>query len=233
MLQQIDSNLWVAEQPLKFMGLSVGTRMTVIRLADDSLLLISPIQITSEIKQQLDNLGTVEYLIAPNLFHYLYLAECQKTYPEAKVYAPSGLETKQPNLKINKTFAQDDIQFNSELEYTLFAGFQAFIVPKIKTVNEIVFYHPSTKTLIITDSAFNFDNTFPFVTQLAARVIGSYQNLKPSWLEKIAVRDKEKAKRSIDEIMAWDFERVIMGHGKIVETNAKQELASGYQWLVS
>lgn len=233
MLQQIDNNLWTAEQPLKFMGLSVGTRMTVIRLKDNSLLLISPIKINSKLKRHLDNLGTVKYLIAPNLFHYLYLAECQEIYPKAKVYAPPGLENKQRSLKIDQTFIQDDIQFDTELEYTLFSGFQVFIVPQVKTVNEIVFYHPSTKTLIITDSAFNFDNTFPFVTQLAARVIGSYQELKPSWLEKIATKDKQKAKQSIDKILAWDFDRVIMGHGKIVETNAKKELASGYQWLIS
>ena len=72
MLRQLDNNLWVAEQPLKFMGLPVGTRMTVIRLADNSLLLISPIEITPKIKQQLISLGTVKYLIAPNLFHHLY-----------------------------------------------------------------------------------------------------------------------------------------------------------------
>ena len=233
MLQQIDRNLWVAEQALKFMGLPVGTRMTVIRLVDDSLLLISPIQITSAIKQQLDNLGTVKYIIAPNLFHYLYLAECQDIYPQALVIAPPGLKEKQPNLKIDATFTQDDIEFDSQLEYTLFAGFQVLIVSQIKAVNEIVFYHPSTKTLIITDSAFNFDRSFPLITQFAARILGSYQQLKPSWLEKIAVQDKQKAKQSIAQILSWDFERVIMGHGKIVETNAKQQLATGYQWLVS
>ncbi len=233
MLQQIENNLWVAEQPLKFMGLPVGTRMTVIRLVDNSLLLISPIKITSEIKQQLGNLGTVKYLIAPNLFHYLYLAECQQIYPHAEVYAPQGLGIKQPGLKINRTFIQDDIQFNSELEYTLFAGFQVLIATQIKTVNEIVFYHHSTKTLIITDSAFNFDDSYPWITQFAARIIDSYQSLKPSWLEKVAVKDKQLVKQSIDKILDWDFDRVIMGHGKIVETNAKQELASGYQWLIS
>lgn len=233
MLQQVDCDLWVAEQPLKFMGLPVGTRMTVVRLEDNFLLLISPIHITPEIRQQLNDLGTVKYLAAPNLFHYLYLAQCQQIYSQSQVLAPPGLETKQPNLKIDKIFTQDDIQFGSQLEYTLFAGFQALIVSQIKTVNEIVFYHPSTKTLIITDSAFNFDNTFPWVTQLAARVIGSYQNLKPSWLEKIAVQDKQQAQKSIDKILSWDFERVIMGHGTIVETNAKRELTAGYQWLVS
>lgn len=232
MLQQIDRNLWVAEQPLKFMGLPVGTRMTVIRLLDDSLLLISPIQITSEIKQQLNNLGTVKYLISPNLFHHLYLAECQDIYPQALVLAPPGLKEKQPNLNIDLIFTQDNIQLDPQLEYTLFAGFQALIVSQIKTVNEIVFYHPSTKTLIITDSAFNFDRSFPLITQFAARILGSYQQLKPSWLEKIAVQDKPKVRRSIDRILSWNFERVIMGHGKIVETDAKQKLTAGYQWLV-
>ena len=232
MLQQIDRNLWVAEQPLRFLGLSVGTRMTVIRLVDRSLLLISPIQITSQIRQQLDDLGTVKYLIAPNLFHYLYLAKCKNIYPQALVLAPPGLQDKQPNLNIDLTFTQDNIHFDSQLEYTLFAGFQVLIVSQIKTVNEIVFYHPSTKTLIITDSAFNFDRSFPLITQFAARIIGSYQQLKPSWLEKIAVRDKQKARRSIERILNWDFERVIMGHGKIVETDAKRQLTIGYRWLV-
>ena len=232
-MKQVDRDLWVAEQPLKFMGLSVGTRMSVIRLKDSSLLLISPIHLTAAIKQELNDLGTVKYLVAPNLFHYLYLAECQQIYPQALVLAPPGLKSKQPNLKIDRTFTQDNIQFDSQLEYTLFAGFQVFIAPQIRTVNEMVFYHPSTKTLIVTDSAFNFDNTFPLVTQLAARVIGSYQNLKPSWLEKIAVQDKQKAQESIDKILGWDFERVVMGHGTIEENNAKQKLAIGYRWLIS
>lgn len=232
-MQQVDNNIWVAEQPLKFMGLSIRTRMTVIRLINNCLLLISPIHITKKTKQQLDRLGTVKYLIAPNLFHYLYIAECQKIYPKAKVFAPPLLEKKQPNLKIDRVFVQDEIDFNSELEYFLFKEFQVLMGTKIKTVNEIVFYHPSSKTLIITDSAFNFDDTFPLVTQLAARVLGSYKTLKPSWLEKIAIQDKQEAKKSIDKILAWDFNRVIMGHGTIVETDARQKLAAGYQWLVS
>lgn len=53
MLRKIDHNLWVAEQPLKFMGLEVGTRMTVIRLSNNLILLISPIKINSKLKQQL------------------------------------------------------------------------------------------------------------------------------------------------------------------------------------
>lgn len=233
MLRQIDDNLWVAEQPLKFLGLEVGTRMTVIRLSDNSLILISPIKIDSQTTQQLDSLGIVKYLVAPNLFHYLYLAHCQQIYPQAEIISPPGLSHKQPDLKLGRVLTQDQIEFNGELEYSFLEGFQAFVPPKIAIVNEVVFYHPGSKTLIITDSAFNFDNSFPTITQLAARVIGSYQVLKPSWLEKIAVKDKQTLKESIDRVLKWDFHRIIMAHGKIVESNAKSQLSKGYQWLIT
>ncbi|MEM7762100.1 MAG: hypothetical protein AAF298_28885 [Cyanobacteria bacterium P01_A01_bin.40] len=106
------------------------------------------------------------------------------------------------------------------------------ILPKIRDVNEIVFYHPQTKSLIITDSAFNLDDSFPLATQIVGRLMGSYQVLKPSWLEKVAIKNPQLLQQSITQVMTWDFERVIMAHGKIVEDNAKEQLAAGYQWLL-
>ena len=232
MLKQIDRHLWVAEQPLKFLGLEVGTRMTVIKLSNGSLVIISPIEIDLEIREQLGNIGTVRYIIAPNLFHYLYLAQAQQIYPQAQTIAPPGLAAKQPDLKIDRVFTQDPIEFNSELEFVRFEGFRVFMPPQVKIINEIVFYHPASKTLIITDSAFNFDRSFPSVTQLAARVLGSYEILKPYLLDKIASQDKQKLKQSIDKILAWDFQRVIMAHGTIVEHEAKAQLSAGYRWLL-
>jgi hypothetical protein len=232
MLQQLDRHIWVAEQPLKFLGLPVGTRMTVILRADNSLLLISPIKIDRQLKQQLDNLGTVKYIIAPNLFHHLFLEHCQQLYPEAKLIAPLGIEAKQPNIAIALSFERDKIDFNGELEYLPFQGYQAFVPPKIVPLKEIVFFHPDSQTLILTDGAFNFDRNFPFSTRLAARIIGSYQSLQPSWLEKIAIQDRETVAKAIENILAWDFKRVIMAHGNIVETNAKEELTAGYQWFL-
>ncbi|MDJ0650456.1 MAG: DUF4336 domain-containing protein [Xenococcaceae cyanobacterium MO_188.B19] len=233
MLKQVGHCIWVAEEPLKFLGLPVGTRMTVILRSDNSLVLISPIKIDANLKQQLDSLGTVKYIIAPNLFHHLFLENCQQIYPQAELIAPPGIETKQPNIAISQTFGRDKIDFNGELEYIPFKGFQACIPPKIVTVNEIVFFHPDSKTLILTDSAFNFDRNFPLITQLAARIIGSYQSLQPSLLEKIAIRDKEAISASISHILAWDFQQIIVAHGNIVEKNAKEKLAAGYEWFLS
>ena len=232
MLRQIDNHIWVAEQPQKYLGLEVGTRMTVVRLSNNSLILISLVEIDNELQQQLNAIGKVKYLIAPNLFHYLYLQQAQQLYPEAETIAPPGLSAKQPDLTIDRTFTKHKIEFRSELEHTLLAGFQILVPPKIAAVNEIVFYHPATKTLIITDSAFNFDRTFPVITQLAARALGSYEVLKPSWLEKIAVRDKHQLQASITRVLQWDFQRVILAHGRIVDSQAKERLTQAYQWLL-
>ena len=95
--------------------------------------------------------------------------------------------------------------------------------------NEIVFYHPKTKTLILTDTAFHLDRSFPLITQFASRIIGCYERLKPSILEKIAIKDREQITASITELLQWDFQRVIMAHSTIVEENAKEPLRAGYE----
>ncbi|MGB3292734.1 MAG: hypothetical protein WBB01_07110, partial [Phormidesmis sp.] len=69
----------------------------------------------------------------------------------------------------------------------------------------------------------------PLVTQLATRVVGGYKNLRPSLLEQIATAEKEKVKRSFRRILEWDFERVIMAHGSIIEKGGKQKLKRGYE----
>jgi hypothetical protein len=83
----------------------------------------------------------------------------------------------------------------------------------------------------VTDIAFHFDETFSLKTRLAAQVLGSYKVLSPSRLEKLATTEKEKVKDSVEKILGWDFNRVIMAHGSIIETNGKQKLKQGYEWV--
>jgi hypothetical protein len=235
-LKPITSNIWVKEQPLKYLGIEVGTRMTIIRLADNQIALISPIQLDPQIITEINSLGTVKYIIAPNLFHYLYVQSCKDIYPNASLITAPGLETKKPNIKSDLILTQDKIDFNGELEYFLFAGYQIFLPSSVSftvAYNEIVFYHPESKTLILTDTAFNLDNNFPFLTQFTARIIGCYEQLRPSILEKIAIQDKQQITASVKKLLQWDFQRVIMAHGTIVENNGKQQLKEGYEWFLN
>ncbi len=87
--------------------------------------------------------------------------------------------------------------------------------------------------MILTDIAFHFDESFPFTTQLMMKLIGGYKKLEPSILEKLAIREKQKVKNSIQKLLEWDFERVIVAHGSIVENQGKEKLTKGYEWAFS
>lgn len=78
----------------------------------------------------------------------------------------------------------------------------------------------------------NFDGQFPWSIRLAAWVLGSYDQLGPSWLERVASRDKALLRQSVKKILSWDFRRVIVAHGSMVDTDAKQRLIAGYAWFL-
>jgi Domain of unknown function (DUF4336) len=59
MLERLDpaADVWLAAAPLSFLGLRIGTRMTVVRLASGDLWVHSPIALTPELRAAVDALG--------------------------------------------------------------------------------------------------------------------------------------------------------------------------------
>lgn len=86
--------------------------------------------------------------------------------------------------------------------------------------------------MILTDLAFYFDESSSFTAQLITKLFGGYKQLRPSPLEKIATPDKEQVKLSIQRILTWDFDRVIMAHSNILSSDAKRQFQLGYQWFL-
>ena len=117
MLKNIDNNIWVSEQPLKYWGLEVGTRMTIVRLKTGELMVISPIQVNNITIDDLREIGKVHFIIAPNLYHHLFVTDFQALYPQAKLLVATGLELKRADLKIDLILDEDTPQFWDEVEY--------------------------------------------------------------------------------------------------------------------
>ncbi|MEL7316773.1 MAG: DUF4336 domain-containing protein, partial [Cyanobacteria bacterium J06559_3] len=136
----ITHNLWITSQPLRFLGLEVGTRMTIVCLSNGDLVLLSPISLRASDRPILDELGTVRHIIAPNLFHHLFVNQAQALYPEAKVWGVEGLTEKRPDLKLDALLNQTGT-FADELDYLPFEGFEAILPRGIVQANETVFHH--------------------------------------------------------------------------------------------
>jgi len=166
--------------------------MTVIRLENCELVVISPIQVNDEMRNQLDAIGTVRHIIAPNFYHYLFAAKFKLLYPNATFWAVPGLETKKTDLTIDQIILFDGTCLWDGLESVFFDGLRTLGLKGIDSFNECVFFHSASRSLILTDTVVYFDDSFPVITQLAARVLGGYNRLAPSLLERIASTEKEK-----------------------------------------
>ena len=68
MKELLADRLWTREMPLNLFGLKVGTRMSVVRLSGEGggLWLHSPIALDRRLRETLDELGRVRFVVCPN-----------------------------------------------------------------------------------------------------------------------------------------------------------------------
>lgn len=225
-LRELAENIWIAERPQRFYGLEVGTRMTVIRLADGSLLLHSPVSLDPELRRELDAIGRVRFTVAPNRVHHLYAGEVAMVYPGARLWVAPGLARKRPDLVFVGVLGDEaPAEWKEEVEQVFFRG--------RPYENEVVFFHRASRTLIMCDLAFNFGPRAAAPTRLLMRLLRSYGRFGPSTLDPWFIRDRGAARQSLERILAWDFERVVVAHGEVLESGGREALRQGYAWLLA
>jgi Domain of unknown function (DUF4336) len=85
-LELIGPDIWVANgTEIMFLGLLLGTRTTIIRLADGNIWMHSPIAFNVDLASEIERIGPIQYLVAPNVYHHFFLKEWQERYPAAKM----------------------------------------------------------------------------------------------------------------------------------------------------
>jgi hypothetical protein len=225
MLAALGDGIWIEERPQRFYGLEVGTRMTVMRLADGNLLLHSPVPLDAALRRELDAVGTVRYVVAPNRVHHLYAGDVAESYPGARLWIAPGLERKRPDLAYVAILGDEaPAEWRGEVDQTFFRG--------RPYENEVVFFHRASRTLVLCDLAFNFGPRAAAPTRWLMRLMRSYGRFGPSTLDPLLIRDRRAARASLERILDWDFDRVIVAHGDVLERGGREALRRGYAWLL-
>lgn len=223
-LRSLAPDLWILDHPLRVLSLRIGARMTVVRLSDGSLWLHSPVPLDAEARAELDALGPVRHIIAPSKVHHFFYAECRAAYPEARGYAAPGLPEKKRRLAFDEVLSDAaPAAWAGQIEQLLFAG--------APFVNEVVFLHPASRTLVLTDIAFNMLDSGHAPTRLWLRAMGARGRFGPHRVVRRMFRDRAAAAASVERILAWDFDRVIVAHGAVVQEKGKRLVRDAFGWL--
>ena len=95
-------------------------------------------------------------------------------------------------------------------------------------MNEVAFYHPASRTLLLTDLAFH-------PTPTSSRGLRFWCLLTrtgpfgPNQVVRFTVRDRAAVRASLDRILAWDFDRVTVTHGEVLESGGKDAFRRGWK----
>jgi len=229
MLQEFGPAIWIADGGEAVVaGFRYPTRMAAMRLADGGLFVWSPIALSDTLLGEVNALGPVRHIVAPNSLHDLHLPEWQRTFPDARLHAPPELRRKRP-----------DIVFGADLTDTPhpdWAGqIDQVLVHGNRITTEAAFFHRASGTVLFTD----------LLQQIPPQLLSGWRALiakldlmvgpEPQVPRKfrIAFTDRRAARDALGKILTWPAEKVLMAHGTPVESHAPDYLRRAFRWLTA
>ena len=227
LLAEFGPGIWIGEGPVvPFYGFAYPTRMAVICLQDGSLFVWSPTVLSPDVKQQVDALGTVRHLVSPNMLHHLFLGEWKSAYPHAQLYAP-------PSLGRRRRLLPFDADLGDAPALAWATNIDQVVVRGSLYLTEVVFFHHPSRTAIFADLIQNFSRDwFKGWRGLLARhggIVapnpGAPRDLRASFLNRRAAR------ASLERILAWPIEQVLVAHGEPVTSNGAAFVRAAFKWL--
>lgn len=232
-LKPAADGVWIVDSgPIRILGLPLPVRMTVIRLASGDLLLHSPTRYDDALRRQMERIGSIAHLVAPNLGHWIFLAEWQRHCPRAVTWAAPGLrqraQVRRAEVRIDR-----DLAGSAPSEWA--ADIDQVIVPGGAGFNEVVLLHKPSRTVVMTDLVVNLEAAkLPVPVRPAARLLGvvAPNGKAPAYLRFIVRRKREEAGAAARRIVEWRPSRVVFAHGRWFDRDAAAALRRSLGWLL-
>lgn len=213
-MDHLAENLWQLQFPLKLLGANMQRHVTIIRLRSGEVVVHSTAPFTPPDVAAISALGRVGWVMDTMLRHETFAKEGRAAFPAAVFLGPAGF-SKAAGFPVQPLLPAPP-EWGEELQVARLDG--------LPSMEEHAVFHAPTRTLIVADLLFNRDPAESWWTRLLMSVVaGRKDGPGVSRAVRLAVKDKAAFKRSLATIRAWDFDRIIVGHGSIVPTGGKAQ----------
>jgi hypothetical protein len=201
-------------------------RMTIFVLPRGGLAIHGGIRLPDGEMAEIEALGPVSYyLCVPNAHHDPDVGWFAERYPDAVFLAASEVAVKfRKSARVDGTFEDDwPAELAEVLRWHTVGGTR---------FSETVLFHTPSRTLVVVDLAFNLTEASlegrPF-GRLFMKLNHAYGRFGITRLTEMLVRDRAALRASLETILEWDFDRVIVSHGEIVPTEGWQLFRRGFR----
>jgi hypothetical protein len=229
--EYVNESIWLLEYPVRFGGMDLFARTTIIRLKNRDLIVHDPCRIDEPTKAKIDELGTVKYIIAPGSYHHLFVPDFQKKYPNAETYLCPGLERKRPDIKF-------DWILGNKPDYRWEGAIDQVLVQGTRFICEVAFFHKPSRTLILVDLLENIGDDYGHEAGILLRfwwkaVFRMWNNPKAAPEYQMGWGNKELVKTTLGKILHWDARRVIIAHGENIEQHVSETLTKAWKRVLN
>lgn len=226
-LQKFDDEIWVAPGPIvSSFGFRYPTRMIAIRLADGGLFLWSPVAMSPDLRKAIDALGPVRFIVAPNSLHHVYVLEWRTAYPSAVLYAAPGLRERRTDIDFDADLGEETpLAWAGQIDQALVHG--------NRITTEVVFFHRKSGVVLFVDLIQHFPKGWFKGWRAAIARLDGMTGSEPQVPQKfrLAFTDRIAARASLERILCWPAEKVIMAHGEPVRAGGREFVQRAFRWL--
>lgn len=189
-------------------------RTSVIPLSRGRVLFAPASTLSAERYRELEAEGEITDVVVPNLFHTEGVIPAAKAFPNARLWAPVGIEKKKLDVRFHGTLGVDPWPHEDELSRITLGGMPSFA--------ESVFVHRETRTLVAADLAFNVLDASGLGARMIFGLFGTYRRFGVSRLFLREVKDRPAFERSLAHLFEHDFDALAPAHGSVVDQGAKE-----------
>jgi len=214
------------------MGKVLPVRMTVVRLPDGGLLLHSPTRFGIGLKRELERLGPIRHLVAPNIAHWTFLPDWQRACPDATTWAAPGLRERS-QVRESGVRLDHDLSGTPPAEWGGAIGLTT--VPGGFGFHEMAMFHRPSRTLVLTDLVLNLEaGKVPAALRPLARLFGitAPDGMPPPYLRAVIKLRRNEATQGASRLLDLQPERVIFAHGRWFERDGTATLRRSLRWLL-
>ena len=227
--QEFAKNVWVIDGPaVRDMGFMFTTRMTVVKLSSGSLWVNSPVLVPFDTLKRVAELGPVRYLVAATPRHAWRLASWHTLFPEAQLWVArtTPFTLKKGHLPFTGILGDEPPQgWASDLDQLAFKG--------SPLIEEVLFFYKASHIVILDDliqihpieKGRAFRNALLKLEGVASPHGGVGLDIK------LLFTNRKLARQSLEKLLSWDFDKLIIAHGVCIEKDAKPFVERAFGWL--
>src|SRR5262249_31102480 len=149
----------------------------------------------------------------------------KEAYPDAVVHGPQALTRK-----------RKDLAFGAMLEEAHAAPWAGELAPVHVDgcmLDETLFVHRPTRTLVSSDLTENFATSPHWMTRAYLKMSGTHGKIGWPKMLQLLYRDHGATRRSLERLLEHDFDRVVIAHGDVVASGGKDAIRQTFEFLRS